>query len=154
MKARGRGIVTLACVALTLVVATRAAAAPADATPPDTALGGYLNSLADSTDRWFGRSAEPADTAGLDTLAGALVKNRENRLAFGGYPRFGFNRADGVTLGFSAKVDAPRPGGSLTGRAGWTRSSKARLGTLEYANRFARGRLAGWEIRLRRGRET
>lgn len=153
MSARARGMVVLAALALSWVAV---AAAPADPTgaPRDTALGGYLDSLSDSTDRWFGRSAEPADTAGLDTLPGALLVNREDRLGFGGYPRFEFNRCDGVNLGLALKVDGPRPWGSLTGRAGWTRSSKERLGSLEYSNRFVRGRLAGWQLRVRGGRET
>jgi hypothetical protein len=55
----------LLAVPLLLAAAGARAQAPA---APDTSLHGFLERLADSTDGYFGLSAAPLDTAGLDTV--------------------------------------------------------------------------------------
>jgi hypothetical protein len=102
------------------------AAAPAGAqeSPPDT-LGGWMRSLADSTDRYFGRSAAPVDTAGLDSaLAAELAEPRRSRrrrdLSLTPAPWLFFDRADGPLWGASLGIGEPEhAAGRLTPRAGY-----------------------------------
>ena len=68
---------------------------PAEA-PPDTAFHQFLGTLSDSTDRYFGLSAAPLDTLGLE--AEEPYEGR-TRFSFGGLPTFSFSRVDGSTFG-------------------------------------------------------
>ena len=44
-----------------------AASARAQDAPADTLLDAYVRQMRDSTDQWFGSTAAPVDTAGLDS---------------------------------------------------------------------------------------
>mgnify|MGYP003337625711 FL=1 len=56
-------------VALALAFAFGITASPARAqiVPGDSLMHAYVRSLADSSDAWFGATAAPTDTAGLDS---------------------------------------------------------------------------------------
>ena len=70
--------------------------------PADTALGGFLGGLADSTDRYFGFTATPLDTAGLDSALADRLKrpwtepldSRRFEISWG--PWMQFNRVEHV----------------------------------------------------------
>ena len=120
----------------------------------DTSVGGFLRTLSDSTERYFGRSAAPPDTAGLDTLTGIVMVPPSRKLSFSAYPRFNFNRVDGATPGLTVKVEAPRPYGGLSARGGWAFGPREGLGSLEYTNGFLNGPLRGVHLRVWGGRAT
>ena len=112
-----------------------AAAARAEEAPGDSLLHAYVRSMRDSTDAWFGATAAPLDTAGLDSALaaglrrppGAHARRGPRKLSFGWGPALGFNRADGGQLGASASLDLPRfPG--LSGRLQYTTGTHDALG--------------------------
>ena len=102
-----RRIVLVVFAAAALAFAPRASAAETPA-PADSSLHRFLDTLADSTDRYFGLIAAPLDSAGLDS---ALVAGLEHpgrgprstsRLSFG--PVYAFNRVDGTLWGGSVAL--------------------------------------------------
>ncbi len=121
-----------------------AAALPARAQGPaagDTTLTRFLGTLSDSTDRYFGMSAAPVDTAGLDTVI-AESSRAPSRLQFGILPTFAFNRVDGSTPGVTAHVEdeGVEPGqngwGRLGGSIGRAAGPGRVLGNAHYTNRL------------------
>lgn len=138
MRARPAAALAWACVAALLALGARSARA-AD-TPADSLLHSYVRSLADSSDSWFGSTAAPLDTAGLDSALavglarapgprGSSGRARSKRRAFGiGFsPALGFNRVDGGQLGLGATLRTPWPG-RLSGRAQYTTGTHDLLG--------------------------
>jgi len=130
---RGTLAIVACCVALSLAC-TRAARA--DSAPGDSLLDAYVRSMSDSTDAWFGRTAAPLDTAGLDTaLAAGLARGQRGRwrasngrgLDFAYGPALGFNRADGGELGVDASAGIRRLG-RLSGRLQYTTGTHDVLG--------------------------
>lgn len=111
----------LAAMATVIWLAAGAAAARA-ASDPDS-VGGYLRALADSTDRYFGESAAPVDTAGLDSaLAYGLTHppkraRRDWKPSIG--PWFSFDRVDGALWGGSLGWGEQAGIGNLSGRYGY-----------------------------------
>lgn len=109
------------------LVTTGPAAPPARAqdAPADSAMRAYFRAISDSTDAYFGLSAQPADTAGLDSAldaglaepAGSERRRRAARLSFA--PAFAFNRALGAVYGGSASLGLGRGPGRLTGQLQW-----------------------------------
>src|SRR5262249_17819370 len=76
-----------------------ATARPAPVRTDRDSLDRFLHSMSDSTDRYFGMSSAPSDTAGNDSaLAEALANPRHDRrerwLTFSPRPDFTFNRVD------------------------------------------------------------
>ncbi len=152
----------LALVLLSLVASV--GAARAHVVPPDSLLDAYVRGLSDSTDAWFGITAAPVDTAGLDSAlavglaippGGRRANGTESRrLRFGWSPAPGFNRADGAQLGVGLSLRSPLPG-RLTGRAQYTTGSKDVLGEAAWSEswrvRPLRSRLA---LRMAAGRWT
>ena len=127
----GRRAIPPAAVAGALVLAALAcAAAPARAAdaPPDTALHGFLGTLSDSTDRYFGMSATPLDTAGLEESEGEVQGPGGDRARFGYAPTFAFSRVDGSTFGGTVHLDGPHRLGRLEASLGYAVSSKRWLG--------------------------
>lgn len=120
--------------------------------PADSTLHKFLGTLADSTDRYFGMSAAPLDTAGLGS-SGSFVPEHGRRLKFGVLPSFDFNRADGSTFGAGLRLEGPRPYGKLKLQAAYAVAAKDWLGGAEY---FRRVRRAGayWTLQGWGGRET
>jgi hypothetical protein len=92
------------------------------AAEPDS-VGGYLRSLADSTDRYFGESAAPVDTAGLDSaLAYGLThppRPERRSLRPSLWPWVGFDRVDGALWGGSIGWGEEEGPGHLSGRYGY-----------------------------------
>jgi len=117
------------CVAFTLMLigpgcAASAFASPAtgvpfhaaDPTAPDSTLDGFLEQLADSTTEYFGISADPPDTAGLDSsLAYGLAHPRVRRIRWrpSFYPDFKFNRVDGPVYTLASGLSPTREFGDL-----------------------------------------
>ena len=64
---------TFACacawIACSFALCAPASAATIAAARPDSTLDGFLDQLADSTSQYFGASAAPTDTAGLESEA-------------------------------------------------------------------------------------
>ncbi len=147
-----------------LALLTNAGAGRAQGVPPDSLLDAYVRGLSDSTEAWFGITAAPVDTAGLDsalavglsTLPGARRAGGGDArgLRFGWSPAPGFNRADGAQLGVGLSLRSPLPG-RLTGRAQYTTGSKDALGEAAWSESWRvhslRSRLA---LRMAAGRWT
>ncbi len=149
----------LSLIALALAVTAPPLALAQAPAAPDTSLGGFLEQLSDSTDRYFGISAAPTDTAGLDTVLADTATRPRRRLEFGFWPTFDFSRVDGSTPGCSGSlgITAPEPG-----RAGWGRlrggiaranGPRVTLGNVRYANRLWLGHQP-FDLDLWGGRKT
>lgn len=146
--------------ALGAALAALLAAAPAvraQGAPADSAMHAYFRAVADSTDAYFGLSAEPADTAGLDsalayglTLPPGAVR-RQARLSFA--PALAFNRALGAVYGGSATLREARSGARLTGLLQWANGPDDWYGHGELGlNRVRPGRETGTSLRVAAGR--
>ncbi len=142
----------------TALVASRPAAAQEPA-EPDTSLGGFLEAFSDSTDRYFGISAAPVDTAGLDTVLFDSTLRPQRRLELGFSPTFDFSRVDGSTPGLSGSlgVTAPEPGhtgwGRLRGGIARANGPRVNLGGVRYTNRLWLARQP-FDLDLWSGRKT
>jgi len=101
---------------------SRSAAADSNASAPDSTLGGFLRTMSDSTDLYFGQSSAPMDTAGLDSALALhlaypqLDRRRSWRPDFS--PWLGFNRVDGPIYGGRVGLRVRRLG-TLSGEAGY-----------------------------------
>ena len=159
-----RAVVCALGVAAGVLLATppaRAQTPVPEPAPGDSLLNAYVRQMRDSTDRWFGPTAAPVDTAGLDSaLAAGLLQSPNARhrrgprkLSFDWGPALGFNRADGGQLGASASLATRWVSGlsgrlqyttgthDLLGEGGWSRSWRvdpllARLGLKLAAGRY------------------
>ena len=141
--------------ALAVLHATALASGPApepEPEPPDTTLHQFLGTMSDSTDRYFGKSATPLDTTGLDSAA-AYSSEVRGRVRFGVLPSFDFSRADGSTFGGGLKIEGPRQAGRLTLRAAYAVGAQQWLGGAEF-RRQRRNAAATWTIEGWGGRET
>jgi hypothetical protein len=121
-----------------LLAALLLAAPPARAqvpAAPDSTLGGFLGRLSDSTDAYFGLSAAPPDTAGLDTVLTDTATQPRRRLAVGLRPAYDFNRVDGNTWGATLTLrDRDTRAGGGSGSDGADPAGFGRLeGALERA---------------------
>lgn len=120
------------------------------ASPADTTLGRYLGAMSDSTDRYFGITAAPVDTAGLDTAR--ALSAAKHGLSVGFRPTFGFNRVTGNTWGGGLElgdVAGGRDGGGLgrlKGALAYAAGIDTWLGQVEYVSRR---RVAGLPFALR-----
>ena len=141
-------VAALALFALASPLATRPASA--QGAEPDTTLHDFLDSLADSTDHYFGKSAAATDTAGLDSaLAYGLEHPRRPRssLQLQAMPDFGFNRADGPVWGGWVAIGAPRALGELRGSAGYAVGPNEWLGDGRYRKSIRHdGAIWDWDI--------
>jgi hypothetical protein len=126
-----------------VLAAARTPVARAEGAPPDTALGRFLEGLADSTDRYFGAAALPVDTTGLDSalVTGLVEAPRPRRPGIGFMPSFGFNRVDGPVWGGSASIGRPRAPARLEASLRHAAGPNVWLGGGEWvAERDLRGR--------------
>ena len=133
-------------VPLLALLAALSLAAPARAqspAAPDTALGGFLEQLSDSTDLYFGLSAAPTDTAGLDTVLLDTATMPGRRLGLGLRPHYDFNRVDGntwggtLTLRDARQYDREATGlGRVDGTLERAVGSRATVGGARYRNRL------------------
>lgn len=136
---------------------------PADTThapgaPADSALSRYFRAISDSTDAYFGLSAQRADTAGLDSTLVYLLDNPDKKRRSQGRPvsfapSFAFNRAIGVLYGGSAAVGSSGGIGQLKGILEWANGPNDWYGGGDYSlGRFRDYSETGWTARLRVGR--
>ncbi len=121
--------------ALAALALAGAAVAPAVAraqrTEPDSALTRFLGGLADSTDRYFGVTAAPLDTAGLDSaLVSGLARPAaaRHRLRLSYWPDLRFDRVDGASWGAGAALGRERGGARLEARLRHATGSDTWLG--------------------------
>ncbi len=126
----------------------------------DTTVEGYVRSMADSTDRWFGVSAAAVDTAGIDSARVWVLTHpgqAPKRHGFGVSlaPLFGFNRALGGALGGEVGAGALRRQGRLTASAQWTTGADTWLGGGAYTKRWLaeNEEEIGASLEIRAGRE-
>src|SRR5207245_3702285 len=108
--------------------------------------------LSDSTDRYFGKSAAPLDTAGLGS-GQSYPAERGRRIKPGLLPSFDFNRVDGSTFGGGLRLQGPRAYGRLDLQAAYALGSKRGLGGARYQRRVQRAG-ASWTLEGWGGRET
>ncbi len=143
--ARARRLTALAAVALAAALLAPHAAR-AQGAPPDTALKSWVRSMSDSTAEYFGLSAQPPDTAGLDSaLEEGLAKppgsrnvfRTGRRLALSAAPIFEFNRAVGAAYGASGALAYGHDLGRLRGSLQWANGPDDWYGTGGYAIRRA-----------------
>jgi hypothetical protein len=149
---------THARVALALLPALPGARFSEAAADSDSSLDEYLGEMADSTGEWFGLSAAPRDTAGLDSsLAWHLdhieEEPRPRPLRLGGSPYAAFNRVDGPVYGGGLWIGEARLLGRLRGDLRYAVGPNEWLGGGTYEKLVAR-RTARWSVRLGLGRET
>jgi hypothetical protein len=127
-----------ALAALALGTPVRAQAPPP---APDTTLHGYLRSLADSTDTYFGRTVAPLDTAGLDSalawgIANPHAPRRRTRLSLEPSPWFRFQRVDGPMYGARLATGEAETIGRWSGRIGYAAGPNDWLGGGDVRKRF------------------
>jgi len=146
----------LVLVAAALASGPRASSAQAPA-PYDSSLHRFLDSLADSTDRYFGLIAAPLDTAGLDSaLAAGLERpwrgpRAASRFSYG--PVYAFNRVDGTLWGGSIGLRNRGARWRVSGDLGYAAGSDTWLGGGELSAGFRR-RETNWGLRITGGRRT
>lgn len=155
MSARRQFALALAFALASLVPAV---AARAEDAPADTALQRYFRSVSDSTDAYFGLSAQPADTSGLDSTLFYLLdhpnekRRRQGRLVSFA-PSFAFNRAIAVLYGGSAAAGNNTGLGQLKGTLEWANGPDDWYGGGEYAlSRYGEMDEPAWSFRVRAGR--
>jgi hypothetical protein len=136
MNVRGLAIVLGVAAGLMIGVAAVRADEPVPAPAPapgDSLLNDYVRQMRDTTDKWFGSTAAPLDTAGLDSaLAAGLLhpghgRHIRRKLSFDWGPSLGFNRADGAQLGASVSLGTRWLSG-LSGRLQYTTGTHDVLG--------------------------
>ncbi len=150
----------LAFAALAAIVLTGATPARAQA-PADSSFGQYLDSLRDSTDRYFGETVAPVDTAGLDSaLVAGLSRPPSSRsrryagtwrLSFS--PWLSFNRVDGPMYGAGASTGRRRGAGEFGGQLGYAVGADEWLGSGSY-RKSLRHSGTDWSFDARAGRLT
>jgi len=98
----------------------------------DTSLHRFLDSLADSTDRYFGLITAPVDTAGLDSTLEARLERPwsgpRRRMGLSLRPFYRFLRVDGSLWAGSATVSDRREHARLRGDLGYADGSNTWLG--------------------------
>lgn len=131
---------------------------------PDSVLEAYLSRMRDSTDSWFGMTAAPLDTVGLDSArAAGLARGsdlraesrarRARRISLS--PSLGFNRVDGGRVGLEAGVGSARLLGRLTGTLEYAIAAKEWLGGAVAVKRWtAPYEESAWELRGEASRRT
>jgi len=155
----------LAGVALALLLVWLATPASAQSpTPPDSLLDDYLGRMRDSTDSWFGLTATPLDTTGLDSaLVAGLARGSDLRAETRARrarqvslaPHLGFNRVDGGLLGGTATVGSARLLGRLTGRLQYALAAERWQGGADVVKRWTEPYAeSAWELRARAERRT
>ena len=129
---------------------------PAEGAPADTALGGFLRGLADSTNVYFGPSSAPVDTVGLDSTLAFRLANpdptgdmRHARPSWS--PWFTFNRADAALYGAVLTLGRAERRGSISGRLGYAAGPNDWMGGGSYRKRWV-SRQEGRAAELRRRR--
>ena len=122
----------------------------------DSTLDRFFGDLSDSTDRYFGRTAAPVDTTGLDSArsAGLLLPppgvGRRLRVGFG--PALRFNRVDGAVYGVTSTLRAGVLG-RLEARGEYRSGPQRGQGGARWIRVWSRDE-SSWIVTARGGRET
>jgi hypothetical protein len=118
-------------------------AQPWGGAPGDSGVGAFLRSLSDSTDAYFGKTAAPADTAGLDSVLAYRLSNPESialprrRTLELPFPVIAYNRVDAAVWGARWGIGEPRGTGRLVGQLAYATGPDEWLGLGRYVRRFA-----------------
>jgi hypothetical protein len=124
---------------------------------PDTSLHRFLDTLADSTDAYFGLITSEVDTAGLDSALTASLekpwKGPPGRVRYSILPRYAFNRVDGNVWGGRAGLSNRRGRWSVEGDLSYAAASDTWLGGGEFAYSIRRDETL-WQLRVLGGRRT
>ncbi len=157
-------VIPLMAVALAALLANAAPSFAQTPAAPDSLLDDYLGRMRDSTDVWFGMSAAPLDTTGLDSaLVGGLARGsdsnaaararRAGRITFS--PSLAFTRVDGGVVGAEASVGSARLLGRLNGTLEYALAAEEWLGGVAYAKRWTKPYEDGaWVLRGSASRRT
>lgn len=156
-------LISLALIALATLAPVAAAGASFDPRrwtdpPADSTLDQFLGGMSDSTNQYFGRTAAPLDTAGLDSARAANF-DRSRPHGQRGVVRFGmglsfrFNRVDGPVYGGSLALRNAEETGRLTGRALYAVGPNQWQWSAEWRHRWG-GFERGTTIDLWAGEET
>ena len=167
MSARGparrgaRAARRFGALSLALAFALLPARAHAQGAPADSALERYVRTMADSTDAYFGLSAQAPDTTGLDSLRAFVLAHPRarrggTRLSPSFAPQGAFNRALGPVGGANAGLDLPFGFGGLEADAQWAGGADLWLGGGSWTKRWNADE-AGFEsvkLRIAGGRQS
>jgi hypothetical protein len=127
----------------------------------DSSLRRFLQQYSDSTERYFGITAIPVDTTGLDSaLAVGLLNPGKYRpggspfvVSYG--PWFAFNRVDGARYGATLGVGTQYRLGELMGRLGYLSGPNYWVGGVEYTKTWGSRRIpTNWQFNVSGGRFT
>lgn len=124
----------------------------------DTSLDDFIGGMADSTDQYFGVTAAPTDTAGLDSALAYGLDHPEEQLEhrrakIHPEPRLDFNRVDGAVYGGALVLGDKNALGELTGTATYANGPNVWLGFGTYQKVFTQ-RTARWTARIDGGTQT
>ena len=126
------------------------------AAPPDSSVQQFLKDLSDSTSTYFGRTATPADTTGLDSVLAYRLAHPTPippRRTLTIYPDFDFQRADGPIYSLTLGVgEWARRTGRVTAKASWAAGPNEALGLVTWSRGFGRGQ--PWSLEISGGRWT
>jgi hypothetical protein len=153
MSARLARVLALAWTMACGIAAPTRAQADEPVPAPADSLSRYLGRMADSTNTYFGISAAPLDTAGLDSAEAAPIPPPPRpRASFSLLPSFAFSRVDGPIPGATLRFEPARhPLGTLGLKLAYAMGSHTTLGGADYAAYLKRGD-AHWIPRLWAGR--
>jgi hypothetical protein len=156
------GLAPLALLMMFAAVPSRAGtsadstAAPAGPAAPDSSMSRYLESLRDSTDRYFTSSGARPDTAGLDSaqawaLAHPGKRAQSHRLILSGYPWTTFNRVDGPMYGAGGSIGRRNWIGEFGGKLGYAVGSDQWLGSGRW-DKWQHEGTRSWKFSVEAGR--
>ncbi len=146
----------LALVASSPAFAQAPTAPPPAPAPADSAFHEFLRQLSDSTSQYFGRSAQPIDTTGLDSvlarrLAGIEIDRPFPRPSI--TPDFRFNRVDGPVYGLAVGIGERRWSGEVSAHVDYAAGPNEWLWRTRYEKAFGR-RGREWEVDALGGKMT
>ena len=146
----------MALLACGLAASTPANASDPASAAPDSTLDGFLDQLADSTSQYFGVTAAPADTAGLDSalaygLAHPHAPRARLRPSFN--PDFSFNRVDGPVYTLGARLGRASEVGELRAGASYASGPNDVLWQAHWTKLFG-GEDGPWRFSAGGGLET
>ncbi len=129
------------------------------ASAADSLVDDYLRSLSDSTDVFFGASAAPPDTSGLDSTLTSFLDHPgsippvSSRRPYSLLPFYRFNRVDASVWGAKATLGEAGTRGRMEGKMAYAAGPNQWLGSARYVKAMTRG-AERWRAELGWQRET
>jgi hypothetical protein len=145
---RALSLVLLALAASSVAFAQTPPAPPPTPAPADSAFHEFLRQLSDSTSDYFGRSAQPIDTTGLDSVLARRLAGIDPTRPFpmpSVLPDFRFNRVDGPVYGLAVNMGERRWMGEASAHVDYAAGPNEWLWRTRYEKAFGR-RGREWEI--------